>query len=117
MVDVAAVRLHPDLDDLRAQFPKSFGGHLVSRPVGAIDDDAQAGQLEVLGQRALGELDVALLGAFHPLRPSDAVGGGEHLARIAVDQPLDLQFHLVGELVAVGIEQLDAVVLVLVVRG
>ncbi len=70
-----------------------------------------------LRQRALGELDVALLRALDARGAADAVGGGQQLARVGVDQLLDLALGLVGELVAVGIEQLDAVVVERVVRG
>ncbi len=110
MVDVAAVGLDADLDDLGAQLPQRFGRHLVAGAVGAIDDDAQAVEAQVLRQGALGELDIALLRAFDARGAADAVGGGQQAGGVGVDQILDLPLHLVGELVAVGIEQLDAVV-------
>ena len=69
-----AVRLDADLDDLGAKFPKRFRRHLVGGAVGAIDDDAEAGEAQVLRQRALGEFDVAFLRAFNPRGAADAVG-------------------------------------------
>ena len=70
---------------------------------------------QVSRQGALGELDVALLDALERLaRPSMAVG--DQLVD-AVSIRLDLALDLVGQLVAVRAEQLDAVVIVGVVRG
>ena len=49
VVDVAAVGLDADLDDLGAQLPQRLGRHLVAGAVGAIDDDAQAVEAQVRG--------------------------------------------------------------------
>ena len=103
--------LDADLDHLGAQLPQHIGRHLVAGAVGAIDHDAQAVEADVARQRALGELDVALLRALDALGAADAVGGDQQVAGSDIDQRLDLRLGLVGELVAVGIEQLDAVVL------
>ncbi len=74
-VDVEAVRLDADGDDLRAQLPQRFGRHLVGRAVGAIDDDAQPVEVDVARQRALGEFDVAGVDAL------DALGAAEPARR------------------------------------
>ena len=116
-VDVVAVGLDADLDHLGAQLPQRVGRHLVAGAVGAVDDDAQIVEADVAGERALGELDVALLRALDALGAADAVGGRQQLGGRRLHQRLDLALGLVGELVAVGIEQLDAVVGVGVVRG
>ena len=103
-IDVVAVGFDADLDDFGAQFPERFGRHLVAGTVGAIDDDAQAVEAKVLRQRALGEFDVALLRAFDPRGAANPLGGGQERLRVGIDQPFDLALHVVGELVAVGIE-------------
>ncbi len=117
VVDVAAVRLDADLDDLGAQLPQRLGRHLVAGAVGAIDDDAQTVEAQVLRQRALGELDIALLRALNARGAADAFGRGEQVGGVGVDQLLDAPLGVVGQLVAVGIEQLDAVVVGRIVRG
>ena len=109
-VDVVAVRLDADLDHLGAEFPERFRRHLVGCAVGAIDDDAERRKAQVLGQRALGEFDIAFLRAFDSRGAADAIGVDEQGLRVGVDQILDLPLHVVGKLVAVRIEELDAVV-------
>ena len=117
VVDVVAVGLDADLDHLGAQLPQRVGRHLVAGAVGAIDDDAQAVEADVARQRALGELDVALLRALDALGAADPVGGRQQVRGRRLHQRLDLALGLVGELVAVGVEQLDAVVGVGIVGG
>ncbi len=67
--------------------------------------------LRFLGSCALGEFDVALLRALHPLCAADAVRRSQHRTAVGFDEPLDLEFHFVRQLVAVRIEKLDPVVL------
>ena len=71
LVDVEAVGIDAELDHLGAELPQRLGRHLVGRAVGAIDHDPDAVEAEVLGQRALGELDVALPRAVDAGRPAD----------------------------------------------
>ena len=116
-VDVEAIGLDADGDHFGAQLPEGFGRHLVGGAVGAIDDDAQARRGRSARQGALGEFDVAGWAPSTRLaRPSPA-DGARRGAKIGIDQCLDLALDLVGELVAVRAEQLDAVVLIGVVRG
>ena len=117
LVDVEAVGLDAEADDLGAELPQRFGRDLVGGAVGAIDHDAQAVERQVARQRALGEFDVAVLHAVDALGASEIGRLGEPLAEIGIDQRLDAEFDLVGQLVAVRAEQLDAVVVVRVVRG
>jgi hypothetical protein len=106
-----------DADHLGAQFVQRLRRHLVSGPVGAIDDDAHARKAEAAGERRLGDLDVAGLAVVDPLHPSERRRRGQVLAQALVHQRLDRHLLLIGELVAVGSEQLDAVVGEGVVRG
>ena len=117
LVDVEAVRIDADLDHIGAKLPQRLGRNLVGRAVGAIDHRPDAVEAEVLGQRALGELDIALARAVDAGRPADLLGRGEQLGHVAEHQLLDLELGVVGELVAVGPEQLDAVIGEGIVRG
>ena len=83
----------------------------------AIDDDPEPVEAQVLRQRTLGIFDIALLGALDARRAADLVGGHQQLGGGCVDQRLDLELGFVGQLEAVGIEKLDAIVGELIVRG
>ena len=90
LVDVEAVRLDADRDDLGAQLPQRAGRHLVGGAIGAIDDDAQAFEIDALRQRALGEFDIAVVHAVDALGAAEIrrwwrVGG-----EIGIEQRLDL---------------------------
>src|SRR6185437_322010 len=52
LVDVQAIGLDPDLDDLGAELPQRLWRHLVARAVGAIDYHPDAVEADVLRQRA-----------------------------------------------------------------
>ncbi len=117
VVDVASVRLDADLDHLRTELPQRLGRDLVAGAVGAIDDDPQAIEPQILGQRAFGELDVAFLRALDPRRAPDGIGGRQQPAGVGLDQLLDAPLHVVGKLEAFLVEQLDAVVGERIVRG
>ncbi len=79
----------PILTTSATKLPKRLGGHLVARPVRAIDDDAEPAELQVLRQRALGELDISAPARFPRASPADPVGGGQKFIRVAVDERLD----------------------------
>ncbi len=68
-------------------------------------------------QRALGEFDVAVVRAVDAAGAADAGAVGELARQILVEQLLDPHLDVVGQLVAVGTEQLDAVVVERIVRG
>ena len=79
----------------------------------AIDDDAHALESQGLGERRLGLLDVATHGVVDAHRLADLAGRGpEGLDAAAEDQFLDLVLGVVVQLVPVGPEELDAVVVV-----
>jgi hypothetical protein len=117
VVDVEAVGFDADGEDFGAQFPEGNGRDLVGGAVGAIEHDAQAGQVDVPGQGALGVFDVAGARFLVAMGAADLASAGEMLGEVAVDQALDLEFDFVGELEPVGTEQLDAIVLIGIVRG
>ena len=117
VVDVEAVRLVADGDDLGAELPQRLRRDLVAGAVGAIDDDAQPRQRHRARQRALGEFDVAVVHAVDALGAAERILVGQRDLDVLVEQRLDARLDLVGKLVAVGPEQLDAVVVVGIVRG
>ena len=116
-VDVQAVRLDADGEDLGPQLIEGGRRHAVAGAVGAVDGDAQTLEAEPLGEGRLGDLDIARRGVVDALDPAQLVGGGQILIQALVHHGLDLQLDLVRQLVAVRPEQLDAVVGVVVVRG
>ena len=117
LVDVEAVRLDPDRNDVGAEFPQRFRHHLVGRAIGAIDHHAQAVEAEIARQRALGEFDVAVMDAVDAAGAAEAGALRQLLVERFVEQLLDLLLDVVGQLEALRAEQLDAVVLEQIVRG
>ncbi len=115
-VDVEAVRLGADLDHLRAQLPQELGRHAIGGAMGAVDHDAQASERHALGQGRLQRLDVALAPAIHADHAAERVGRCQALVAAALHALLDRQLDRIRQLVAVGAEQLDAIVLVGIVR-
>jgi hypothetical protein len=64
----------------------------------------------------LREFDIAVVDAVDALGAAERRGLGKLLGEIAVDQLLDVRLDLVRQLVAVRTEQLDAVVVIGIVR-
>jgi hypothetical protein len=63
-------------------------------------------------------LDIAVVHASSiALRPADFAAIGELRRHVRIEQILDFQLQLVGQLVAIGTEELDAVVVERIVRG
>ncbi len=116
-VDVQAVRLDADGEDLGSQLIEGGRRHAVAGAVGAVDGDAQALEAEPLGEGRLGDLDIARRGVVDALDPAQLVGRGQVLIQALVHHGLDLQLDLVRQLVAVRPEQLDAIIRIVVVRG
>ena len=115
-VDVEAVRLDADRDDVGAELPQRRRRHPIAGTLGAVDDDAQAFEREVARQRTLGEFDVAVVDAVDTLGAAKFAAFGQALGHIAVDQTFDLVLDLVRQLVAVRPEQLDTVIVEGIVR-
>ena len=75
VVDVDAVGRDADRDDLGAQLPQGRGRDLIGRAIGAIDDDLEPVEPQMLGKGRLGEVDVA------PARVVDAPGAADLVGR------------------------------------
>ena len=118
LVDVEAVRLDADRDHLGAELPQRLGRHLVGGAVGAVDDHAQAFERQVARQACAWRIRCsgrarrrcAWRGRARGSWPSCLVRSASISASISM-------LDLVGELVAVRPEQLDAVVVERIVRG
>jgi len=114
-VDVEAVRLVADGNDFRAQFMEHVRGDMVGGAVGAIDDDLQATQVQLVREGALAKFDVTALGVVEALGAAQLVR--RHAGHGRIERRLDFQLHAVGQLGALAGKELDAVVLVGIVRS
>ena len=112
LVDVAAVGLGGHRLHIRAQAAEDLRRHAVGGPMGAVEQHAQPRQVERLEAR----LELAQVVSARAVELAHPAGRRrETLAR--KHRALHLALHRVGQLEAVGAEELDAVVLVRVVRG
>ena len=116
-VDVEAAGFVADCEDFRSKLIERLGGDLVGRAVGAIDDNAQAGKAELAGKGRFDDLDIARLRIVHALRPAQIRRRGKVLLERPRHQRLDRELGFIRQLVAIRPEQLDAVVLIGIVRG
>ena len=86
--------------------------------MGAVQDDLEAVQFQLLGKGALEVGEVAALGVLDAEGLADVGGGGPGAVHFGVDhQALDVGFDLVGQLETVPGEEFDAVVLVGIMGG
>ena len=108
-VDVLAVGVGADRKDLGAEPLERLRRDAGVGAVRAVDGDAQAG--EVASEALDDVLEVAVR------RDADPVDLPSGLTRRRLEQRLDLLLGGVGQLAALGVEELDAVVLGRVVRG
>ena len=58
-------------NDFGAQLPQGVGRDLIGRAIGAIDDDLEPVEAQVLGEGRLGEVDIAAAGVVDPLGAAD----------------------------------------------
>src|SRR6185437_17167710 len=114
-IDVEAVPLATDAGDARAERSEYLGRHLVGRAVRAIQHDVLAREVGRRRQRAEAETRVTLDGVVDAARLAQPLrrGGGER----RVDLAFDLRLHRIVQFLADGGEELDAVVLIRIVRG
>ncbi len=115
VVDVEAVRLIADGDDVGAQLVKDMRGDVIVGAVGAIDHQPEAAQVHVVGKGALAKLDIAAGGIVDPLDLAQTLGGCS--PHRPVEGGFNGQLGLVWQLGAGGGEELDAVVVIGIVRG
>ena len=117
LVDVGAVGLMIVHRHRGAQLLQHGGGHLIAGALGAVHHNVQPVKAGAGG--FLGEVDVAALGVALAHRTAHLPADGQVLVlgQAVADDFLNPILHRVGELVAVAVEELDAVILNGVVAG
>src|SRR4051812_30589242 len=104
VVDVAPVGLDGDGIHARPEPAEDLGRHAVGRPVGAVEQDAAAGEVGV--RKARLELAYVVAPASVQLAAAPlSARGGRTVPRL--DELLDTGLGLVVQLGAVGAEELD----------
>ncbi len=117
-VDILAVGPHSDGDDLRPQLDEDLRRHLVGGPMGAIDHDLEAVQLQFPGEGALQKGDIAAAGIVDAEGLADLGGCGPGPLYLRIGhQLLHVGFYLIGQLETISGKELDAVVLIGIVGG
>ena len=116
LVDVQAIRFDAELHDLGAEFLEDQRREQVGRAVTAIHDDLHPRQI-ACADALLGVFDVAAPGVVDAGRLADLVRAHPGDLPLAQDLPLDRQLQLVGQLVAIGPEDLEPIILIRVVRS
>ncbi len=114
-IDVQPVRLRADHYNLGSQLAKYAGRYLVCSTMGAIDDQLEPGEVGTGRHAALAELDVATGRIVDP-RCLAQLCRLDHSHR-RIDQLLDHQLDLVGKLGSATGKELDAVVVMGIMRG
>ena len=112
LVDVLAVRLHPQGPHLGAQLREHRGCNPIARTIGTVEHDVHALEGELLGKGLLRKNDVPSPRIVDPKGLAHLVGRRLELGEtIGDDQPLHLLLVLIRQLVSVPMEELDPVVL------
>src|SRR5437016_297134 len=112
-VDVLSIGVVAINDDLGPEFAEDAGSGFVRCAMRAVHDDAQSFQGHPAWKRRLGLLDVAAQGVVDANSLADFIGGGADILDVpAEDQALDLILDLIIELVAIGAEEFDAIVVI-----
>ncbi len=115
IVDVQPVRLSGKHDDFGTQFTEDARRYLIGRTMRAVDNDLQTGEIGPGRHAALAELDVA----------ARCIIDSRHLTDLArlddghwrIQQLFDHQLQFIGQLGTFAGEELDAVVIMRVVRS
>ena len=119
-VDVGAVEVLVNDRDVRAQAAQRLGARHARGAVAHVERHLEARKVDALvGHGRHGVRDVELAGVVHRQGHAHGVAGRQLLGRGTAlrHERLDLVLHRIRQLEALGVEQLDAVVLGRVVRG
>ncbi|MCY1535435.1 hypothetical protein D9M68_708410 [compost metagenome] len=115
LVDVEAVGMHADGMHLGTQFAEDMRSDVVRGAVGGVHYDRHPIQVLLVREGALAELDVTALRVGHAA--GAAQGFRADAAQRLVQRGLDRRLDIVGQLHALCREELDAVVMVRVMRS
>lgn len=115
VVDVQAIRAGRQHRHFRAQFPEDAGSDLVGSAVGAVEHDLETVEVGAGRHAALAEFDVAPRRVIDPRNLAET--GGLHHGHRRIEQFLDHQLDVVRQLGPLPGEELDAVVVVGIVRS
>ena len=113
-VDIEPIRFVADSDHFGTEFVEHRRRDVIARPMRTIDDDLQALEVELVGEGALAEFDVATGGVVEPERLAKVLR--LHASDSLVHRTLDRMLDGVGQLGTRGGEELDAVVFERIVR-
>ncbi len=113
-VDVEAVGLDPERDDLGPKLPQRVRRDVISGAIGTIDNDLEAVEPKLLGKCRFRIVHITSAGVVNPASAADHLRLGK-LGSL-LKPGLDRALVVVAQFVAVGAEQLDAVVRKRVVR-
>ena len=74
IVDIGPIRRDPDRNDRRTELLQNRRCHLIGGPVGTVQDDPQAVQIEITRERMLEKHNITTTGVVHPIGFADRVG-------------------------------------------
>ena len=114
-VNINPIRLDSNREDLRPEFPQNLRRNPMSRAIGAVDYDPHAIESSAARKAALDKFDVATLSIIEPAHLANLFRRGEDGRLVLKNLCLDGGLDRVGELIALGVEQLDAIVEVRIV--
>ena len=114
-VDVAAIGRNTHGDDIGAESAEEFRAEFVGSPVGAVEDDAEAGEIGS-GKSAAAE-EIEILGVERCVGDGKGRILGRRIGAMLEDVRFEGFFDRVGELHTCMGEELYAVVVIRIVRG
>ncbi len=114
-VDIQPVGISANNGDRCAQFAEDFWGDVISGPMSAVQHDVHVIKHKFIGHGALAEFHVTARRIFHPKRLAQV---GRFTDRNGLLKPaLNFGLQMIAELGALSGEELDAVVVMGVVRS
>jgi len=115
VVDIEAIGRDADRNHIGAKLVENVRGDVVSRAMRAIDHDLHAAQVKIIREGRFAKFDVATGGVFDAADLAQFARGDARLG--FVDGGFDGEFNVIVELLAIRAKELDAVVVVRVVRS
>ena len=114
IINVFAIRLHPNRNHLSTELMKYWRCSVIGSTIGAIDHNLQSFEIKVLWKSGFAKLNVAPCGIIQSKCLANFVGADT--AHRFLELRLNLKLRRIGELVALAIKKLDAVIVIGVMR-